>query len=159
MATIIEMLDELEKVRLAPLVLPALKMLDPVLYALPRGALESMVGTPAAREDLVKTVEGASPVLPEMIRLLGHLAESRLTTGLLSLSATVLTPFMKLSAPVLARLIVPCSGPALKLASRSGRVLPCMVRSLDVLVRLEIFLERPFRHGPAAPAAAGAAQP
>jgi len=29
MATIVEMLDELEKVRLAPIVLPALKILDP----------------------------------------------------------------------------------------------------------------------------------
>lgn len=159
MTTVIELVDELGKVRLAPLVLPALKMLDPVLCALPEGALEDMVSGRAAREDLVKTLEDASPVLPRIIRLAGRMAESKLATGLLALMAVVLAPFMKLLAPVLARLIVPCSGPALKLASRSGRILPLAVRFLDVLVTAELALERPFRRGPAAPAAAGAMQP
>jgi hypothetical protein len=159
MTTVIELVDELGKVRLAPLVLPALKMLDPVLCALPEGALEDMVSGRAAREDLVKTLEDASPVLPRIIRLAGRMAESKLTTGLLALLAVVLTPFMKLLAPVLARLVVPCSGPGLKLAAHSGRMLPCMVRFLEVLVSVELALERPFRSGPAAPAAVGAVQP
>lgn len=159
MTTVVELVDELGKVRLAPLVLPALKMLDPVLCALPKGALEDMISGRGARDNLVKTLEGASPVLPQMIGLLGHMAESKLSTGLLALLAVVLTPFMKLLAPVLARLIVPCSGPGLKLAAHSGRILPLTVRFLDVLVTAELALERPFKRGPAAPAAVSAAQP
>jgi len=159
MTTVIELVDELGKVRLAPLVLPALKMLDPVLCALPEGALEDMVSGRAARDNLVKTLEDASPVLPRIIRLAGRMAESKLTTGILTLMAVLLTPFMKLLAPVLARLIVPCSGPGLKLAAMSGRVLPLTVGFLEVLVAAELALERPFTRGDAAPAAVGAVQP
>ena len=143
MTTVIELVDELGKVRLAPLVLPALKMLDPVLCALPEGALEDMVSGRAARDNLVRTLEGASPVLPRIIRLAGRMAESKLATGLLALTAVLLTPFMKLAAPVLARLIVPCSGPGLKLASMSGRMLPLTVGLLDVMVTVELALETP----------------
>ena len=126
---------------------------------MPKGALEDMISGRGARDNLVKTLEAASPVLPQVIGLAGRMAESKLATGLLALLAVVLTPFMKLLAPVLARLIVPCSGPALKLAAHSGRILPCMVRFLEVLVSVELALERPFRSGPAAPAAVGAVQP
>jgi len=159
MTTVIELVDELGKVRLAPLVLPALKMLDPVLCALPEGALEDMVSGRAARDNLVKTLEDASPVLPRIIRLAGRMAESKLATGLLALLAVVLAPFIKLLAPVLARMIVPCSGPGLKLASRAVRILPLAVRFVDVLVTAELALESPLRRGPAAPTAVGAVQP
>ena len=145
MATIVEMLDELEKVRLAPIVLPALKILDPVLGALPRGFLKSVVSRPETRDSLVKTVEGLSPVLPDMIKLLGHIAESKLATGLLSLGAIVSAPFVRLSAPLVAKLVIPGSGPALKLASRSGSVLPPVIRFSDSLVRAELVIERPLR--------------
>ena len=159
MTTVIELVDELGKVRLAPLVLPALKLLDPILCALPEGALEDMVSGRAARENLVKILEDASPLLPRIIRLAGHMAESKLTTGLLVLVAVLLTPFMKLVAPVLARLIVPCSGFGLKLAALSAPILPFTVRLLEIMVAAELALERPFTRGNPAPAAVGAVQP
>lgn len=146
MATIVEMLDELEKARLAPIVLPSLRIADPVLGALPRGWLQSILSRRETRDSLVKTVEGLSPVLPDMIRFLGHVAESKLATGLFSFSAAISAPIMKLLAPALAKLVVPGSGPALKLAGRSGSVLPPVIKVLDGMARAELYLERPLKH-------------
>jgi hypothetical protein len=77
-----------------------------------------------------------------MIRMAGHLAESRLVTELLSLTATVSTPTIRVVARLIARTIVPLSGPALGAASRSGRLLPSMVRMLDGIVRVLLFFEK-----------------
>lgn len=159
MTTVVELVDELGKVRLAPLVLPALKILDPVLCALPEKALEDMVSGRGARDDLVRILENLSPLLPRTIRLAGCMAESRLTTGLLALLAVLLAPVMKILAPVLARLIVPCSGLGLKLGALSGPILPLTVRLLEIMVAAELALEGPFRRSPASPAAVGAVQP
>lgn len=145
MASTVEIVNELGKVRLAPLVLPLLRMIDPIMGALPQGSLQSIVSRKDRRDNLVKTVEAASPVLPDMIRFLGHVAESKLATGLLSLCATVSVPFLKLFAPALSRLLVPLSGPALGLAGRSGSVLPSLTRGLDALLRWELAIERPLR--------------
>ena len=145
MATIVEILDELEKARLAPIVLPALRIADPILGALPRGFLQSILLSRETRDSLVKTVEGLSPMLPDMIRFLGHVSQSKLTTGLFSFWAAMSTPIMKLFAPAVAKLVVPGSGPALKLAGRSGSVLPPLVKFLDGMVRAELYLEKPLR--------------
>jgi hypothetical protein len=142
MATLIEIVDELGKVRLAPIVLPALKMVDPILASLPRGSFRSILSSTDRSNNLVGTVEAASPSLPAMIRMAGHLAESRLVTGLLSLTATVSAPMIGVIAPLIARTIVPLSGPALSAASRSGRVMPSMVRMLDRMIRGLLFFER-----------------
>lgn len=145
MAEMVEIVDELGKTRLSPLVLPVLKLIDPIMGALPKGSLQTILSNRKSRERLVKTVEGASPVLLAMIRFLAHLSESRLITGLLSISATLLTPIIRLLAPILSRLVVPLSGPALKLAGGSGSVLAPAVKILDSLVRVELFLEKPFK--------------
>jgi len=126
MATIVEMLDELES-------------------ALPRGFMQPVLSRPETRDSLVKTVEGLSPVLPDAIKLLGHVAESKLATGLLSFWATISAPFVRLTAPLVAKLVIPGSGPALKLASRLVPVLPPVIRFSDSLVQAELLLERPLR--------------
>ena len=145
MATIVEMLDELEKARLAPIVLPALRIADPILGALPRGCLQSILSSRQTCDSLVRTVEGLSPVLPDMIRFLGHVSESKLATGLFSFWAAILAPITKLLAPAVAKLVVPGSGPALSLAGRSGSVLPPLIKVLDGMARAELYLERPFK--------------
>jgi len=145
MATIVEILDELEKARLEPIVLPALRIADPILAALPRGCLQSILLSRETRDSLVKTVEGLSPMLPDIVRFLGHVAQSKLTTGLFSFWAAMSTPIMKLFAPAVAKLVVPGSGPALKLAGRSGSVLPPLIKVLDGMTRAELYLERPFK--------------
>ena len=144
MATIVEMLDELEKVRLAPIVLPALRIADPIMGSLPRGFLKPILSRRETQDSLVKTVESVSPVLPDMIRFLGHLSESKLATGLLSFWAAILAPIMRLLAPAVAKLVVPGSGPALRLAGHSGSVLPPIVKVLDAMARAELYLERPL---------------
>ncbi len=145
MAELVEVVEELGKVRLAPLVIPVLKVIDPIMEALPRGSLQAIISAKKKRERLVETVEGAAPVLTDMIRFAGHLAESRLATGLLSFTATLSAPFVKLSAPLLSRLVVPLSGPALRLTGGSRFVLSPAVKLLDALVRAELFFEKPFK--------------
>ena len=146
MATIVEVLDELEKTRLAPIVLPALRIADPVLGALPRGCLQSILSSRKTRDSLVRTVESLSPVLPDIIRFLGHVSESKIATGLFSFWAAISVPVMKLLAPAVAKLVVPGSGPALNLAGRSGSILPPLIKVLDGMARAELYLERPLKH-------------
>jgi len=142
MADLIEILDELEKVNLAPILMPALKMSDPLMGSLPKGFLPSMLSRQKTRNTLIKTVEGLAPIMPDMIRFLGHVSESKLATGFLSLSASISTPIMRLSAPIASKLVVPLSGPVLGLVSRSVPMLPSLIKGMDGLVRAELFLER-----------------
>jgi hypothetical protein len=142
MADFIEILDELEKVNLAPILVPALKMADPLLGSLPRGFLPSMLSRQGTRNSLIKTVAGLSPMMPDMIRFLGHISESKLATGLLSLSASISTPIMRLSAPIASKLVVPLSGPMLGLVGRSVPLLPLLIKGMDRLVRVELLFER-----------------
>jgi len=142
MADFIGILDELEKVNLAPILVPALKMSDPLLGSLPKGFLPSMLSRQKTRNSLIKTVAGLSPMMPDMIRFLGHVSQSKLATGFLSLSAGISTPIMRLSAPITSKLVVPLSGPLLGLVSRSVPVLPSLVKGMDGLVRAELLFER-----------------
>lgn len=142
MADLIEILDELEKVNLAPILMPALKISDPLLGSLPKGFLPSMLSRKETRNSLIKTVEGLAPIMPDMIRFLGHVSESKLATGFLSLSVSISTPIIKLSAPVASKLVVPLSGPVLGLVSRSVPVLPSLIKGMDGLVRVELLFER-----------------
>ncbi len=53
--------------------------------SLPQGSLKSMLANKGTQNDLVKTVEGLAPLFPALIRYAGHLAESKLATGAISL--------------------------------------------------------------------------
>lgn len=142
MANFIEILDELEKVNLAPILMPALKMADPLLGSMPKGFLSAMLSRRETRHNLIKTVEGLSPIMPDMIGFVGHVSQSKLATGLLSLSASIATPIIKLSAPITSKLVVPLSGPVLGLVSRSVLLLPLLMKGMDGLVRVELLFER-----------------
>jgi len=142
MANFIEILDELEKVNLAPILMPALKMADPLLGSLPKGFLSAMLSRRETRHNLIKTVEGLSPMMPDMLRFAGHVSQSKLATGLLSLSASIATPMIKLSAPIALKLVVPLSGPMLGVVSRSVPLLPLLMKGMDGLVRAELLFER-----------------
>lgn len=147
MADLMELLGELEKARLAPLLIPILKVVDPLMGSLPQGALKSMMARKGTQDGLVKTVEGLAPVLPSLVRFAGHLAESKLVTGSLSLWANITTPLVKLTAPLSSKLVVPSVGPSLKLVSALSPVLPSLIRGMDRCVRVELALERGFRGG------------
>ena len=147
MVEIKDLLDELEKVRLAPILIPVLKVSDPLMGSLPQGSLKSMIARKGTQDGLVKTVEGLAPLFPALIRFAGHLAESKLATGSLSLWANIATPIMKPLNPVMARMVVPSVGPSLKLVNALIPVLPAMVRVSDSFLRMEVSLERIFRGG------------
>ena len=93
---------------------------------------------------LIKTVEGLAPVLPALVRFAGNVARSRLVTGSLSLTATLLTPVVKLTAPLTARLVVPSIGPSLKLVNAMAPALPAIIKVSDGIFRVEVAIERGF---------------
>ncbi|MBE0481066.1 MAG: hypothetical protein IBX68_08810 [Dehalococcoidia bacterium] len=142
MADLVELVDELGRVRLAPIVLPVLKLADPVMGALPEWSLQSTLAGGEIRDSIVKTVESLSPVLIDAIRFLGHVSESRLATGLLSFTAAVLAPPVRLLSPVLAILALLGAGVLLKLAAHSGPVLRPSITALDRITRIELSLEK-----------------
>ena len=144
MADVKEIVDELAKVRLAPLLLPILKLIDPLMGAVPQGAMKGMMAQSGTQEGLVKTVEGLAPVLPALVRFAGNVARSRLVTGSLSLTATLLTPVVKLTAPLTARLVVPSIGPSLKLVNAMAPALPAIIKVSDGIFRVEVAIERGF---------------
>ena len=144
MVEITDILDELEKVRLAPLLIPVLKASDPLMGSIPQGSLKSMMAHRGTQDGLVKTVEGLAPLLPALIKYAGHLAESRLITGAISLGVNVTTPIMKPFNPLMARMVVPSIGPSLILTNLMVPLFPLMLKVSDFLVRMEVSLERIF---------------
>ena len=144
MVSIIDILAELEKVRLAPLLVPVLKASDPLMGSLPQGSLKSMLANKGTQNGLVKTVEGLTPLFPALIRYAGHLAESRLITGAISLGVNITTPIMKPFNPLMARMVVPSIGPSLILTNLMIPLFPLMLKVSDFFVRMEVSLERMF---------------
>jgi hypothetical protein len=147
MVTIIDILAELEKIRMAPLLIPVLKMGDPLAGSLPPGSLKSMIARKETHDDLVNTVERVVPLLPSWIRFAGHLAESKLATGSISLLANVATPIMKPLYPFIAKLSVPLIGPSLKPFNASIPLVDVMIRVSDSFWRAEVSFEKIFRGG------------
>lgn len=144
MVEITDILDELEKVKLAPILIPVLKASDPLMGALPKGSLKDMMARKGTQDGLVKTVEGLAPLLPALIKYSGHLAESRLVTGAISLGVNITTPIMKPFNPLMARMVVPSIGPSLILTNLMMPILPLMLKVSDFFVRMEVSLERIF---------------
>lgn len=144
MVTIIDILAELEKVRLAPLLIPVLKASDPLMGSIPQGSLKSMLAHKGTQDGLVKTVEGLAPLFPALIRYAGHLAESRLITGVISLGVNITTPIMKPFNPIMAKMVVPSIGPSLILTNLMIPLFPSMLKVSDFFVRMEVSLERIF---------------
>ncbi len=145
MTTIIDILDELEKVRLAPLLIPVLKMGDPLLIALPQGAIKDMIARKETHADIVITVEKVVPLLPSWIRYTGHLAESKLTLSFISLIGIIATPIMKPFYPLITRISLPLIGPSLKPFNASIPLVNFMIKVSDSFLRMEIGIEKVFR--------------
>lgn len=144
MVTIIDILAELEKVRLAPLLVPVLKASDPLMGSLPQGSLKSMLANKGTQNGLVKTVEGLTPLFPALIRYAGHLAESRLVTGAISLGVNITTPIMKPFNPLMAKMVVLSIGPSLILTNLMIPLFPLTLKISDTFLRMEVSLERIF---------------
>lgn len=108
-----EVLGELGKVNLEPILTPLLKVSDPVLGALPQASLKSALSRKGAGTSLVEMTERLAPRLPRLIRFMGKLARCRFLMGALALWATVTAPMMKVLAPPVVKILRPISGPVL----------------------------------------------
>jgi hypothetical protein len=92
---LMDLLHELEKVRLEPLVIPTLMMVDPILAAIPQGAIKSFLDRQKPREGQFTILEKLVPYSPWMIKIIGVLARSKVIIGLYTLLAFILTPIIK----------------------------------------------------------------
>ena len=145
MVQITDILDELEKVNLAPLLIPVLKMGDPLLIALPQGAIKDMIARKGTHDDIVITVEKVAPLLPSWIRYTGHLAESKLALSLISLMGIIATPIMKPFYPLITRISIPLIGPSLKPFNASIPLVHKMIRVSDIFLRMEVSIEKKLK--------------
>ncbi len=142
MMTIPDILKELEKVRLEPLLLTAMKAIDPYLGALPKGSLEYLVNDRGTRNGIVNMIEQLTPVLPGLIRFLGTLAESRLITGLFKLSVRLMTPISRMIAPFVAKPMLNFAGTAVSFVGRIIPAIPSVVKVLNVFWKTEVMIEK-----------------
>ncbi len=145
MVTIIDILAELEKVSLEPLLIPVLKASDPLMGSLPKGSLKTMLESKGTQDGLVKTVEGMAPLFPALIRYAGHLAESKLALSFISSMCIIVAAIMKPFNPLMAKLLVPSIGPMLKLTNAMMPIIPPMIKVSDSFLRKEIAAENVFR--------------
>ncbi len=140
-----EILKELEQVNLAPILIPTLRVADPILGSLPKGSLQSILSEQETRNSMIKTVEQMAPLVPSLINLLGTVAASFLSTAVITVVATVFTPILKLTAPFLSKLVLKAIAPSLKLTRKIVPVLPPVIKGLNIFWTAEVFIEKGVR--------------
>jgi hypothetical protein len=138
-------LNELEQVNLAPIVIPALKLADPILGALPPGSMESIVSEQETRDRITGTVDKIAPILPDLIKFLGTVTQSYLTTSIIAIMALILTPILQLLAPILSKLVLKVIDPLLKLTLKLIPVLPPVIKVLNIVWMGEVLIEKGIR--------------
>jgi hypothetical protein len=101
----IEVVMELERVELAPLILPLMKIIDPIAKAVPEGVVKKFLTNIRPREGQFDFVGKVAPLLPPMIRWAGRLAAIKPLMAAFGVVAEVLALVFRFIAPVLAAVI------------------------------------------------------
>ncbi len=108
----IKVVDELEKVDLSPLILPMLKIIDPLAEVFPEGYIKKLLGRLRPREGQFDFLYRVAPMMPGAIRLAGKVASIRMVGVVLNLFAEVMSGILKVTLPVagiIARILRPIS--------------------------------------------------
>jgi hypothetical protein len=98
----IEVVNELERVELAPLILPLMKIIDPVAKAVPEGAIKQFLNNIHPHEGQFDFINRVAPLLPPMIRWAGRLAAIKPLMAAFGVFAEALALVLRFIAPVLA---------------------------------------------------------
>ena len=70
----IDIINELEQVELAPIILPCLKIVDPIAKVIPEGAIKNYLTRIRPKEGRFRFIEKLAPHLPKMVRWSGKVA-------------------------------------------------------------------------------------
>ena len=98
----IDIINELERVKLAPLILPLLKILDPVAKEIPEGAIKTYLTRLRPYEGQFRFLEKLVPYLPGIIRWTGKVASVKPVMMLFTVFAEALAFILKTIMPCLA---------------------------------------------------------
>ena len=102
----IEVVNELERVELAPLILPLLKIIDPIAKAVPAGVVkEFLTHHLRPREGQFDFIGQAAPYLPRIIRWAGRAAAVKPLMQALDVIAEALALVLRVVMPAAVMLV------------------------------------------------------
>ena len=100
----IDVIKELERVELAPLIMPLLKIIDPIAKQIPEGTIKEFLTHIRPRENQFDLLYKVAPILPRMIRWAGKIASIKPLMVVFGIVAEVLSRVLMIAMPVVAAL-------------------------------------------------------
>ena len=100
----IDVIKELERVELAPLIMPLLKIIDPIAKQIPEGTIKEFLTHIRPRENQFDLLYKVAPILPRMVRWAGKVASIKPLMVIFGIVAEVLSRVLMIAMPVVAAL-------------------------------------------------------
>jgi len=100
----IDVIKELERVELAPLIMPLLKIIDPIAKQIPEGTIKEFLTHIRPRENQFNFLYKVAPILPRMVRWAGKVASIKPLMFIFGIVAEVLSRVLMIAMPVVAAL-------------------------------------------------------
>jgi len=100
----IDVIKELERVELAPLIMPLLKIIDPIAKQIPEGIIKEFLTHIRPRENQFDLLYKVAPILPRMVRWAGKVASIKPLMVIFGIVAEVLSRVLMMAMPVVAAL-------------------------------------------------------
>ncbi|MBU0992970.1 MAG: hypothetical protein KJ737_10800 [Proteobacteria bacterium] len=95
----IDVINAMERVKLAPLILPCLKMVDPIAREIPEGIVKEYLTHIRPREGQFRFLEKLMPYLPGIIKWAGKIASIKPLMVVFAIVAEVLAFMLKIIMP------------------------------------------------------------
>ncbi len=115
---IVDLIRELEKVNLEPLAMPALKIIDPIALAIPKGAVKNFLDQQKPSEGQFDFLGTVAPYLPGAISTLGKVAEIKPLMVVWGLLAEALAFVFRVTMPVV-KVVAPIIGGVFKTVKKA----------------------------------------
>jgi hypothetical protein len=100
----IDVIKELERVELAPLIMPLLKIIDPIAKQIPEGTIREFLTHIRPLENQFNFLYKVAPILPRMVRWAGKVASIKPLMVVFGIVAEVLSRVLMIAMPVVAAL-------------------------------------------------------
>ncbi len=97
----IDVIEALNKSDLSPLVVPALRLIDPICMAIPQGAIKEYLSSAKPRAGQFDLLYKFGHLLPGAITIIGRIAQIKAITIPFAIFATLAGSILKLIQPLL----------------------------------------------------------